>query len=231
MVVLLAFLLIGAGWAAFRALPIDAFPDVTNVQVTVISQAATLSPLEVEQLVTYPIEQACAGLPHSTEVRSLSKFGLSMVTVVFEDGTDIYWARQLITERLSEVKGRLPDGIDSLLGSWFSGGTELSGGEWQRLSLARAVLRDARILLLDEPTSAMDSWAETDWVNRFRDLAHGRTAIIISHRLTTAMRADMIHVMDHGAIIESGSHRELLERGGRYAEAWSAQMKAHPSQD
>ncbi len=96
------------------------------------------------------------------------------------------------------------------------------GGEWQRISLARAVLRDARILLLDEPTSAMDSWAETDWVNRFRDLAHGRTAVIISHRLTTAMKADVIHVMERGRIVESGSHRELLtaaaatpRRGGR----------------
>jgi len=125
---------------------------------------------------------------------------------------------------------RLPNGIDTLLGSWFSGGTELSGGEWQRISLARAVLRDARILLLDEPTSAMDSWAETDWVNRFRDLAQGRTAVIISHRLTTAMKADIIHVMDQGKIIESGSHHKLLDQDGRYAEAWQAQMEAHPSQ-
>jgi len=126
---------------------------------------------------------------------------------------------------------RLPDGIDTLLGSWFSGGTELSGGEWQRISLARAVLRDARILLLDEPTSAMDSWAETDWVNRFRDLAQGRTAVIISHRLTTAMKADIIHVMDQGRIIESGSHHELLRADGRYAEAWQAQMEAHPKSE
>lgn len=129
----------------------------------------------------------------------------------------------------SNLLDRLPDGIDSLLGSWFSGGTELSGGEWQRISLARAVLRDAQILLLDEPTSAMDSWAETDWVNRFRDLAHGRTAVIISHRLTTAMKADIIHVMDHGRIIESGTHRELLSQGGRYAEAWRAQMEGNPT--
>ena len=127
--------------------------------------------------------------------------------------------------------GRLPNGIDTLLGSWFAGGTELSGGEWQRISLARAVLRDAQILLLDEPTSAMDSWAETDWVNRFRDLAHGRTAVIISHRLTTAMKADMIHVMERGRIVESGSHLELLKAGGRYAEAWRAQMEAHPKSE
>ena len=120
-VILLAVLLIGAGWAAFRQLPIDAFPDVTNIQVTVISQAATLSPLEIEQLVTYPIEQSVAGLPHSTEVRSLSKFGLSMVTVVFEDGTDIYFARQLVLERIFTVSGELPEGTQSNLGPISTG--------------------------------------------------------------------------------------------------------------
>jgi cobalt-zinc-cadmium resistance protein CzcA len=120
-VVLLAVLLIAAGWMSFRSLPIDAFPDVTNIQVTVISQAATLSPLEIEQLVTYPIEQACAGLPYSTEVRSLSKFGLSMVTVVFEDGTDIYFARQLVLERIFSVQGELPEGTSSGLGPISTG--------------------------------------------------------------------------------------------------------------
>jgi cobalt-zinc-cadmium resistance protein CzcA len=120
-IVLLAVLLIAAGWMSFRALPIDAFPDVTNIQVTVISQAATLSPLEIEQLVTYPIEQACTGLPHSTEVRSLSKFGLSMVTVVFEDGTDIYFARQLVMERIFSVQGELPEGATSGLGPISTG--------------------------------------------------------------------------------------------------------------
>ncbi len=120
-VTLLAVLLIAAGWMSFRNLPIDAFPDVTNIQVTVISQAATLSPLEIEQLVTYPIEQACAGLPHSTEVRSLSKFGLSMVTVVFEDGTDIYFARQLVLERIFSVQAELPEGASSNLGPISTG--------------------------------------------------------------------------------------------------------------
>ncbi|MCK5377677.1 MAG: efflux RND transporter permease subunit, partial [Acidobacteria bacterium] len=120
-VILITILMVGAGWIAFRRLPIDAFPDVTNIQVTVISQASTLSPLEVEQLVTYPIEQACAGLPFSTEVRSLSKFGLSMVTVVFEDGTDIYFARQLVMERIITVQGELPDGATSTLGPISTG--------------------------------------------------------------------------------------------------------------
>lgn len=120
-VILLAALLVFAGLRAFRALPIDAFPDVTNVQVTIISQAATLSPLEIEQLVTYPIEQACAGLPHSTEVRSLSKFGLSMVTVVFEDGTDVYFARQLVMERMLSAREELPAGAESNLGPISTG--------------------------------------------------------------------------------------------------------------
>ena len=120
-VILLAVLLIAAGWMSFLQLPIDAFPDVTNIQVTVISQAATLSPLEIEQLVTYPIEQSCAGLPHSTEVRSLSKFGLSMVTIVFEDGTDIYFARQLVLERIFSVQGELPEGTTSNLGPISTG--------------------------------------------------------------------------------------------------------------
>ncbi len=120
-VILLAVLLIGAGWGAFTQLPIDAFPDVTNIQVTVISQAATLSPIEIEQLVTYPIEQSVAGLPYSTGVRSLSKFGLSMVTVVFEDGTDIYFARQLVLERIFTVSGELPEGTQSNLGPISTG--------------------------------------------------------------------------------------------------------------
>ncbi len=124
-VLLLAGLLVAGGWMSIRQLPIDAFPDVTNVQVTVISQAATLSPVEVEQLVTYPIEQACAGLPHSTMVRSLSKFGLSMVTVVFEDGTDIYFARQLVLERLLSARSELPDGVESDLGPISTGLVEV----------------------------------------------------------------------------------------------------------
>ena len=120
-VVVLAALLAVAGFLSIQRIPIDAFPDVTNIQVTIISQAPTLSPLEMEQLVTYPIEQACAGLPHSTEVRSLSKFGLSMVTVVFEDGTDIYFARQLVMERMLSAREELPEQAVSSLGPISTG--------------------------------------------------------------------------------------------------------------
>ena len=121
---------------------------------------------------------------------------------------------------------RLPRGYDTVLGTWFEGGTDLSVGEWQRIALARAFYRRAPVVVLDEPTSAMDSWAETDWLTRFRSLVAGKTAIIITHRFTTARYADVIHVMDEGRIAESGTHEELLTLGGRYARSWQAQMKA-----
>jgi ATP-binding cassette subfamily B protein len=131
-----------------------------------------------------------------------------------------------------EPIGRLPQGYETLLGKWFAGGTELSVGEWQRLALARAFLRQAHLIILDEPTSAMDSWAENEWLARFRTLVNGRTALIITHRFTTAMRADIIYVMQAGQMVEAGGHAELLAQGGLYARSWRAQMqvKAGPAE-
>jgi len=123
------------------------------------------------------------------------------------------------------IIAKLPDGYQHRLGKWFANGTELSVGEWQRIALARAFLRQAPIILLDEPTSAMDSWAEAEWMQRFRRLAEGRTAVIITHRFTTAMQADIIHVMVDGKIVESGDHERLVSCGGLYAQSWRAQMK------
>ena len=118
---------------------------------------------------------------------------------------------------------KLPHGYDTQLGKWFEGGVDLSVGEWQRIALARAFLRKAPIIVLDEPTSAMDPWSEADWLDRFCELASGRTAIIITHRFTTARVADTIHVMDAGKIIESGDHAALMALNGRYAESWRTQ--------
>lgn len=119
---------------------------------------------------------------------------------------------------------KLADGPETLLGTWFSGGAELSVGEWQRLALARALVRKAPILLLDEPTAAMDSWSEAEWSGHLKDMAENRTVIVITHRLTTAMHADVIHIIDDGRIIESGSHDRLLERNGPYRQAWEGQF-------
>ncbi|MEZ5428760.1 MAG: ABC transporter ATP-binding protein [Pyrinomonadaceae bacterium] len=121
---------------------------------------------------------------------------------------------------------RLPEQYRTLLGKWFVNGTELSGGEWQRLALARAYYRQAPVVVLDEPTSFMDSWSEADWFDRFRRMVSGKTGIVITHRFTIAMRADVIHVIDGGQVLESGTHRELLKKDGFYADSWKKQMQA-----
>jgi ATP-binding cassette subfamily B protein len=127
---------------------------------------------------------------------------------------------------ISELVEALPSGYDTTLGKAFAGGTELSTGEWQRIAMARSYFRRSKLIILDEPTSSMDSWAEAQWFERFGDLAQGATAIIITHRLTIARRADEVHVMEHGHIVESGSHEALLALGGRYARAWANQTQS-----
>lgn len=121
LVVLATIALAGFGAYNYTRLPIDAVPDITNVQVQVNTEAPGYSPLEAEQRVTYLVETAMAGLPRLKETRSISRYGLSQVTVVFEDGTDIYWARQLIAERVQEVKSQLPPGLEPRMGPIATG--------------------------------------------------------------------------------------------------------------
>lgn len=113
LVLLMVAVLVGAGVFSFRRLPIDAVPDVTNIQVQVLTAAPSLAPLEVERQITFPVEVAMSGLPDITEIRSVSKFGLSAVTVVFEDSVDIYFARQLVLERLSQAREHIPANLGS----------------------------------------------------------------------------------------------------------------------
>jgi ATP-binding cassette subfamily B protein len=128
-----------------------------------------------------------------------------------------------------EIIERLPQGYESLLGQFFPGGRDLSGGEWQRIALARAFMRDAHLVLLDEPTSSMDPWAEADWYARLQSMAEGRTVILATHRPAIAMRADLIHVMRGGEIVESGTHDELVALDGLYALSWNAQFAPTPT--
>lgn len=115
LVIGLACLLSVTGLFAFQSIPIDAYPDVTNIQVQVLTEAPGLSPIEVERFITYPIELQMTGLPGLAEIRSLSKFALSQITVVFQDDVDIYFARQLVLERIMAAKERLPDGLEPVM--------------------------------------------------------------------------------------------------------------------
>jgi heavy metal efflux system protein len=108
--------ILGLGAYAVRTIPIDAFPDVTNIQVEVVSTAAGMSPLEIEQFVTYPLENAMRGLPGLVMMRSVTKYGLSVVTLVFRDDVDVYFARQQVHERVSDVEGSLPEGVETEMG-------------------------------------------------------------------------------------------------------------------
>jgi ATP-binding cassette subfamily B protein len=123
------------------------------------------------------------------------------------------------------IISRLPRGYETRLGKAFADGEELSIGEWQKIALARAFLRDAQIIVLDEPTSAMDARSEYEIFQRFRQLAEGRTAILISHRLSTVRMADCIYVLDGGRIVESGPHEELVHYGGMYARLFETQAQ------
>ena len=110
LVIILTLLMAGAGIYSALHLPIDAVPDMTNIQVQVVTDAGSLSPVEVERYVTYPVETTMGGLPDVEELRSVSKFGISVVTIVFQEGTDIYRARQLVSERLPEAASKIPPG-------------------------------------------------------------------------------------------------------------------------
>jgi ATP-binding cassette subfamily B protein len=126
-----------------------------------------------------------------------------------------------------DVIAGLPKGYATTLGKWFDDGHQLSGGQWQKVALARAFMRDAQLLILDEPTSALDARAEHDLFARIKELAAGKMAVFISHRFSTARMADRIIVLEHGEIVEAGTHFELMELGGQYAELFELQAASY----
>jgi ATP-binding cassette subfamily B protein len=123
----------------------------------------------------------------------------------------------------ASLLSRFPLGYRQMLGRRFDGGVDLSGGEWQKIALARAYMRDAQVLILDEPTAALDARAEYEVFLRFSELVAGRLAVLISHRFSTVRMADRIIVLQNGTVIEDGTHEQLIERGGLYAELFNMQ--------
>jgi ATP-binding cassette subfamily B protein len=126
-----------------------------------------------------------------------------------------------------QVIARLPGGYDQVIGKRFRKGIDLSGGEWQKIAIARAYMRDAQLLILDEPTAALDARSEFEVFQRFKDLSHGKTAVLISHRFSSVRMADRIVVLGDGTVEAVGTHEELLQRGGRYAELFELQAAGY----
>jgi ATP-binding cassette subfamily B protein len=126
-----------------------------------------------------------------------------------------------------EVIRKMPHGIDQVLGRRFEGGVDLSGGEWQKIALARAYLRDAQLLILDEPTAALDARSELEVFERFAELTAGKMALFISHRFSTVRMADRIVVLEGGQLVEEGTHTQLLALGGRYSSMFEMQAASY----
>jgi len=126
-----------------------------------------------------------------------------------------------------EVVAKLPQGYDQVIGKRFRTGVDLSGGEWQKIAIARAYMRDAQVLILDEPTAALDARAEFEVFQRFKELSRGKTAVLISHRFSSVRMADRIVVLADGGIEASGTHDELIAQGGRYAELFELQAAGY----
>jgi ATP-binding cassette, subfamily B, bacterial len=126
-----------------------------------------------------------------------------------------------------DVIRNLPGGYDQVIGKRFRTGVDLSGGEWQKIAIARAYMRDAQVLILDEPTAALDARAEYEVFQRFKELSRGKTAVLISHRFSSVRMADRIVVLGDGAVEAVGTHEELLQRGGRYAELFELQAAGY----
>jgi ATP-binding cassette, subfamily B, bacterial len=141
---------------------------------------------------------------------------------------DDYRIRDAAEKSLADgVVQRLARKYEQMLGRRFEGGVDLSGGEWQKLALARAYLRDAQILILDEPTAALDARAEYQVFERFNELTESKMALFISHRFSTVRMAQRIIVLENGAIVEEGSHDRLMAYGGRYAEMFELQASSY----
>jgi ATP-binding cassette, subfamily B, bacterial len=126
-----------------------------------------------------------------------------------------------------EVIAKLPKGYDQMIGKRFRTGIDLSGGEWQKVAIARAYMRDAHVLILDEPTAALDARSEFEVFQRFKELSRGKTAVLISHRFSSVRMADRIVVLADGTVEAVGTHEQLLEAGGRYAELFELQAAGY----
>lgn len=158
------------------------------------------------------------------EMTARQNIAVGRIDASDHDGSIERAARKSLADAVIE---RLPNGYDQLLGRRFEGGVDLSGGEWQKIALARAYLRDAQLLILDEPTASLDARSEYEVFQRFAELTKGKMALLISHRFSTVRMADRIVVLENGRIVEQGSHSQLMALGGRYASMFELQASSY----
>ena len=158
------------------------------------------------------------------EMTARENIAIGRIEVDYKAGEIEYAAEKSMA---SDVIARLRNGYDQMLGRRFEGGVDLSGGEWQKLALARAYLRDAQLLILDEPTASLDARSEFEVFERFAELTYGKMALLISHRFSTVRMADRIVVLEGGRLVEEGSHAKLLTQGGRYAAMFEMQAASY----
>jgi ATP-binding cassette subfamily B protein len=150
--------------------------------------------------------------------------GVGLVEAMTDDARIRDAARRGMAD---EVINALPNGYDQLIGRRFKQGVDLSGGQWQKIAIARAYMRDAQVMILDEPTAALDARSEFEVFQRFKELSDNRTAVLISHRFSSVRMADRILVLAGGRIEASGTHAELMTQGGRYAELFELQAAGY----
>jgi ATP-binding cassette subfamily B protein len=158
------------------------------------------------------------------EMTARENIAMGRIEVDHADDAIEYAAKKSMA---SEVIARLRNGYDQMLGRRFEGGVDLSGGEWQKVALARAYLRDAQLLVLDEPTASLDARSEFEVFERFAELTCGKMALLISHRFSTVRMADRIVVLEGGRLVEEGNHGQLLALGGRYAAMFEMQAASY----
>jgi ATP-binding cassette subfamily B protein len=135
--------------------------------------------------------------------------------------------RAAVRSQADEVIARLPGGYQQMIGKRFRNGVELSGGEWQKVAISRAYMREAQVLILDEPTAALDARSEFEVFQRFKELSDGKTAVLISHRFSSVRMADRILVLADGKVEAAGTHDELMLQSGRYAELFELQAAGY----
>ncbi len=158
------------------------------------------------------------------EMTAKENIAVGRVETAYADGEIELAAHKSLADT---VVAKLGDGYDQMLGRRFEGGVELSGGEWQKIALARAYLRDAQLLILDEPTAALDARSELEVFERFAELTQGKMALLISHRFSTVRMADRIVVLSGGKLVEQGNHKSLMEEGGLYASMFEMQAASY----